>query len=334
MAQTIQLRGGTAAAWTSANPILAQREMGVETDTQLYKIGNGVDNWNTLPYNGLQPTLGVVTLSEETNPSNPSEGFLRLWASYTGGRLLPKIVGPSGLDTFLQTSLFGNGIVMYVPGSTTTPIAWGGPALTNVGTVSHPTLTSTNLRTSTSRWIYTSAATANAASEGRMAFARVWRGDQAGLGGFYHRSRFATSSTTANQQCFVGFTSSTAAIATTQVPSALTNMIGVGWDAANTTLQIMHNDGAGTATKVNLGANFPSNDTTAVYELNLFAAPNDTKITWSVHRLDTGNFTTGTITTDLPTSTTFLAYHAYMNNGGTAAAVVLELMRVYIETDY
>ena len=37
----IQLRRGTASDWTSANPTLAQGEMGLETDTGLTKIGNG-----------------------------------------------------------------------------------------------------------------------------------------------------------------------------------------------------------------------------------------------------------------------------------------------------
>lgn len=53
MAQLIQLRGGTAAQWAMANPLLAPREMGVETDTGLFKIGNGIGHWNSLPYGGL-----------------------------------------------------------------------------------------------------------------------------------------------------------------------------------------------------------------------------------------------------------------------------------------
>ena len=40
-------RGGTAAQWTAANPVLADREMGLETDTKLFKIGNGVTAWNS-----------------------------------------------------------------------------------------------------------------------------------------------------------------------------------------------------------------------------------------------------------------------------------------------
>ncbi len=53
MAVQIQLRGGTLAEWTSANPIIAIREMVLETDTDKFKIGNGVDNYLDLPYGGL-----------------------------------------------------------------------------------------------------------------------------------------------------------------------------------------------------------------------------------------------------------------------------------------
>lgn len=59
MAVIIQLRGGTAAQWTSANPILAEREFVLETDTNKSKIGDGVTHWNDLPYNPMvgQPTV-------------------------------------------------------------------------------------------------------------------------------------------------------------------------------------------------------------------------------------------------------------------------------------
>jgi hypothetical protein len=50
MAQRIQLRRGTAAEWTAANPILALGEPGVETDTGRQKFGDGVTAWNSRPY--------------------------------------------------------------------------------------------------------------------------------------------------------------------------------------------------------------------------------------------------------------------------------------------
>ncbi len=47
---TIKLRRGTAAEWSTANPILANGEPGVEIDTGRYKTGNGTSAWNALPY--------------------------------------------------------------------------------------------------------------------------------------------------------------------------------------------------------------------------------------------------------------------------------------------
>ena len=53
-----QFRRGTAAEWVAANPTLAQGEMGIETDTNLFKIGNGTSAWNSLAYGGLQGATG------------------------------------------------------------------------------------------------------------------------------------------------------------------------------------------------------------------------------------------------------------------------------------
>ena len=50
MAVQIQQRGDTAAAWTAANPVLAAREVGWETDSRRSKIGDGATAWNALPY--------------------------------------------------------------------------------------------------------------------------------------------------------------------------------------------------------------------------------------------------------------------------------------------
>lgn len=61
MAVTIQLRGDTAAEWTEANPVLAEREVALETDTGKFKVGNGTDAWNDLPYSGLPGPAGPVT---------------------------------------------------------------------------------------------------------------------------------------------------------------------------------------------------------------------------------------------------------------------------------
>ena len=63
----IQPRGGTAAQWTSVNPVLENQEYGYETDTRLHKYGDGVTAWNDLPYAGeIIPTIQeVLTAGDE-----------------------------------------------------------------------------------------------------------------------------------------------------------------------------------------------------------------------------------------------------------------------------
>ena len=50
MAERIQIRRDTAANWTNVNPVLANGEMGWETDTGYIKVGDGTTAWNSLAY--------------------------------------------------------------------------------------------------------------------------------------------------------------------------------------------------------------------------------------------------------------------------------------------
>jgi len=50
MATRMQQRRGTAAQWTSADPILAAGEIGFESDTGQFKIGDGVNHWDDISY--------------------------------------------------------------------------------------------------------------------------------------------------------------------------------------------------------------------------------------------------------------------------------------------
>lgn len=339
MSVSIQLRRGTAAQWSTANPVLAVGEIGLVTDDLSYKIGNGVTAWNALGARELTGVFAAATFeafAAAVEPSTPSAGDMLIYGKNVAGRLMPKFKGPSGLDSRLQPAMDGNGIGWIMPHTTTTFTNQGTPTFTAVGTVSHPTLAAGSLRASTRRSIVTSAGSANSASELRVAFAPVWRGDAAGLGGFFVSMRFGCSSAVAGQRMIVGLTSSTAAIATTQNPSGLTNCIFVGNDAADGNLQIMHNDAAGACVKVDLGASFPvpSSVNNAMYEAIFFAAPNASTVGYRVTRLDTGAVASGTLSTELPASTVFLAPHIYVNNNAVASAVILDFYRYYVETDY
>ena len=80
MAIRIQLRRDTAANWTSANPTLRAGEVGIETDTLKFKIGNGTQTWtqittyaNVTP-SSLTSSLGdYILAADQGTPGGPAE---------------------------------------------------------------------------------------------------------------------------------------------------------------------------------------------------------------------------------------------------------------------
>ena len=71
MATRMQQRRGLAAQWTAANPVLAAGEIGFETDTNKFKMGNGTSTWSQLIYFANAAELvaaidAVVGLAPET----------------------------------------------------------------------------------------------------------------------------------------------------------------------------------------------------------------------------------------------------------------------------
>lgn len=77
----LQFRRGTASEWAGANPTLASGEMGIETDTDKFKLGDGTTDWNTLAYGGIEgPTgwtgytgaTGATGYTGRTGPTGPT----------------------------------------------------------------------------------------------------------------------------------------------------------------------------------------------------------------------------------------------------------------------
>jgi hypothetical protein len=91
MAIRIQLRRDTAANWTSSNPVLRAGELGIETDTLKFKIGNGSSTWTQITNyanvtsTGLSSSLSSYILAEDQGtPGGPAE------LNSTGDLLVPE----------------------------------------------------------------------------------------------------------------------------------------------------------------------------------------------------------------------------------------------------
>lgn len=283
---------------------------------------------------------GQLRLPAIATPTAPAAGGVKMFGRDVAGRILPAVMGPSGLDTSLQPFFGRNKMGLFVP-------AGNGGADTQMGLVISATGTATTENVGTSNlhnymrrrsWRITTAATTAVAGIRGGALQFTVGGPSAGLGGFHLVWRWgpATGVSNAAHRAFVGMRN-TAAAPTDVNPSTLTNICGMGYDSADANIQFMYNDGTGTATKIDLGAGFakPNADLTSVYEIAMFARPGTTQsLTYEVTNLVSGAVATGTVTTDLPSTTTLVNPFSYMSVGGVSAVIGFATMSLYIETDY
>lgn len=283
---------------------------------------------------------GNLKLVSTSDPAAPTGGIVS-YSKLVAGRHLPKIIGPSGVDTIMQTGMHGNSVVMIAPASgTTAPTIWGG-TLTTAATMSlQQTIASSSPWLATSRKRFQTAATAASATGCRLAYTQWFRGNAAGFGGFWFRCQFGQSLNITGSQAFVGLCASTAILNTAAGSAgALLNCFGVGYDTtdANTgNWFLMRNDGSGTCTKVDLGTGAARANTTHGYDLIIYCPPGAaTAIFVRIVNIHTGAIVLDTsYDTDIPAVNTGMAMKCEVNNGAVASATNIELAKLYIESDY
>jgi hypothetical protein len=220
-----------------------------------------------------------------------------------------------------------------VPGTGTGPVSLGIPSNTT-GTASHPALATTNYRTRQRRMRFASAATAGSSAGNRSNLDMVWRGNAANLGGFIFTARFGSSTAVADQRAFVGLYDTVSVIGNVN-PSTLLDAVYFGYDNGQTTWRACGNDNSGAAVCIDCGASFPV-DATAVFEGWISADPNAALISYRLRRLDSvAADCTGTISVsgNLPRNSVMLAPQVWINNGATASAAQLEVIRIWISAN-
>ena len=276
----------------------------------------------------------VVMPALSAAPDPPPAGKLAVYARDRAGAGWLDVQRPSGRFFPLQPHFGVNRIATWAPSASTTVNTNGMPR-TAVGTVATPTLTTTGLADSMRRWRVTSAATASAVAEERSAGWVCWRGNAEGLGGWNYVNRLSLTTVQATGMGFFGLYGSISALATTLTLATVLNCIGIGFQrGTHTNWQLVHNDGAGAPTLIDLGASFPVASMTNVLTLFIAAAPNGADIGVRVVEEVSGAAVEFTIATDMPAATQLLSPRNYMNNGATAAVVAYDCAGVYVETDY
>ena len=79
MTARMQQRRDTAANWTSTNPTLAAGEIGIETDTYKFKVGNGSTAWTSLPY-----SVDIPSQTGQSGKFLKTNGTVTSWDTVAG----------------------------------------------------------------------------------------------------------------------------------------------------------------------------------------------------------------------------------------------------------
>lgn len=290
-------------------------------------------------WNDDHKVTGGLDLPLETVSATAAD-TVRLFGRKVGGRMMPAFMGPSGLDSSLQPSLARNKVSLWSPAGNATTVTQLGMAAGTLGTATQANVSSSSFFTAMRRLDYlvtTASATATACLASAAGTSNQYFRGSAPLGGFHIVLRFggATGMSNTSHRFYAGMTSTPMNFSDVE-PSSRANLIGVGYDSADSNWHLMHKTGTGAAAKTDLGASFPrqSADRSKMYELVLFCSPGGAGVFYEFTELGTANIATGEITSNLPDADTMMKWGIVASAGGTSSVVGISVASAYVETDY
>lgn len=274
-----------------------------------------------------------LDIPDVTTPAAPAAGNLRVFAKTRAARATLNTIGPSGVDVAYQPAFFGNTIAMWMPSTGTAQTAIGGTyTARNSGTgaaQATPATASTNAMTSLRRATFGTGTTTAGASGTQTAATVAWRGNSAGLGGFFFGARFGIETLASDQRAFVGLSANNATMAADA--STWNNTVGLAKDSADSVWQLLTRNGT-TATKVSSTCTVTAGQ---VLDFYIFAPPNDTDVCFRLVDAVTGTIYVDDVasTATLPVSTVFMYMQAHTMSVSGTTAKLLALNKMYLETD-
>ncbi|MFM7013146.1 MAG: hypothetical protein ACKO0Z_28080 [Betaproteobacteria bacterium] len=277
-----------------------------------------------------------VELLAVTNvPASPAANRLDVFAKTIAGQTLLVTKDSVGLDLPVQDALAFSHTEAYFPASGTTPTTFA-TAVTNVGTISHPTLSNVSFLQSVKRSVWTSAATAASLASHRNNLPSLWRGNGSfPSGGFRAVLRTGLVTQQAGQRGFFGLSNTTVAPTNVDPLTSTANAkLGIAFNTNTGNYTLIYGLNGVAPTQIALGANFPLN-TTGMIEQVYHMGPNATDISYQITNLVTGDSVSGTI----PAASAFAAADFFsvlywMTNNATAAAVAFASMKWTTDADY
>jgi hypothetical protein len=267
-----------------------------------------------------------------SDPATPPSGYEYIYVKDIGGRLMPKWIGPSGVDTPVQPFIGFNRSRLWAAGggtsATTVITASGGGYTASASTYAQTTPATGSLRSKTRFATLASSTTA-----GNVASVRTPQLEVARETGFFYTWRGGIAGTMqTGQRGFFGLWASASAATNVDPTTSTTAHWGICFALNTGNWKLCWADGT-TAGNSDLGASYPLN-TTDLIEVVAFVAPGGSSISYRITNLSSSTITTGTSSTNIPGSTAYLAVQNWMTNNATAAAVTFAISSMYLESDY
>lgn len=345
------LKANASTESTSSKTIGAIFEDILDSATGFVVTSGEVSNLDTSSYsNGTK--LWLSTIDGQVTSTPPIQPYHTVFIGHvtrsqnTNGRILYAIQNGyelNELHDILITNVSNNDIIQYnsstslwenkqatiylnpfetyrginINNNSTTVVSEGGITMSSSASTTAQTVASTNFATKQIRLRYSATVVSGGRYTGTRGSALLWYIH----GGFRYVCDFNISDTAFSAGCqqFYGLAGQTTDLAYGGVSgtlvSTLTNIVGVGSETGDTNLQVFHNDASGTATKIDLGVNFPANRnagsiSTTVYSIELYNEQNSSNVNYKIKNNETGDIATGTISTNLPLNTQGLNFFA------------------------
>lgn len=327
-------------AFTSTTVLTAAQSQTVASQAfTIYYGGHQMDSSGNVTFNGQIYMLGTNNFlrmeTAGTEPANPPTNQANVYTYMYGGNEYLKIQNEFGSKNILANH-DGFTRKAYLYPTTGAAIGTVGTATASVGSaqLTTPAITSTSLQTSMRR---TNVATLNTGGSTVSVWGGVlefWRGNAAGLGGFTYINRFSLTNIGVGIRIYFGLVDVTTILSNVDQTTATTpGKIGMSINTNTGNWNLINNVTGTTPTVLNLGASFPV-DITTVYEFVLYSPPNGSAVFYQITNLTTSTTTSGSLTTNIPTSSTFLTYSNWITNNGGAYAASFNLYKTYFETPY
>lgn len=297
----------------------------------------------TLQLDAETTALYPVKPGTDSVPTAPASNFAKMWFKSIANRATPKWMAPSGVDQILQDSIYDNNWCLYLPNNGTTVGLNYGIAWTSAGTVSHPTPATTapakTNQMKRTRWANVVTTTNQVLGLTTAAAEKTfWRGNAAGLGGFFFHCRFIVELwPAATVRLFVGLSDQTTNPVASDTLAG--NCCGLWHDTteAATVLNFVRRDGT-TATKTAITLT-EALQAGSSFDFYMYAPPNGSAINYALYDIknDVWRAVDQAITTNLPSSTAFMGPCAAMSNGTanvTVTTTAFGCARLYCQSDF